>query len=402
MTETLFNLLQKITADIATVQTEVAILCGYISAGDFNAQSNKENNSYALTTPKEEPMEIKLKGVSINSKPRADGRFQGYVMHSGKRQYFYAETYQAVAEKVRQFIQEGQCSQNKRTKKKINSPTFGEFLSIWLEIYKKPNLKITSFSSIVSVLKPAVNLFNDRLLCSISSEDVQKLLLSIKATRVRGLCLMHLNALFQKAKLKGIIKRNPCEAVEIKRHKSKHVKSLTLDETKIFLDLTFNSPYFLLYRFLISTGLRIGEALALQRSDIDFIKGTVSISKNVVFIKGKRIEQSTPKTEAGNRIVPISMQMCDELAELKTDLLFPYTYNSIRCALSRIDKKVDFHVTLHILRHTYATRLEEAGISPKVKQYLLGHASLEMTQNKYTDIQIQYLETISDSIRKLF
>ena len=68
--------------------------------------------------------------------------------------------------------------------------------------------------------------------------------------------------------------------------------------------------------------------------------------------------------------------------------------------MDRIAKKTGLNVTLHILRHTYATRLEEAGIAPKLKQYLLGHASLEMTQNTYTDIQTDYVYTLSDKIRQ--
>ena len=347
-------------------------------------------------------MKIQLDGVSINSKPRADGRYQGYVIVDGKRKYFYGKTYEAVTEKVQKFLQGGKIPQTKIIDNKRNSPTFGEFLDSWIEIYKKPNLKASSFESLKTMLKPALNAFKDKKIGAISSDEIQKMLVTLSAPRVRDLCLMHLNAIFNKARIKGIVKRNPCEAVEIKKHKSKHVKSLTPEETQTVFDLAEGSPYYLLYRFLVATGLRIGEALALRHSDVDFDKCMVTVSKNVVFVKGTRIEQDTPKTEAGNRIVPVPGPICKELAAVKTELLFPFTYNSAHCALRRIDKKVDFHVTLHVLRHTYATRLEEAGIPPKVKQYLLGHSSLEMTQNTYTDIQAQFVNSLSDRIRKLF
>ena len=54
-----------------------------------------------------------------------------------------------------------------------------------------------------------------------------------------------------------------------------------------------------LITFLLETGLRIGEALALTYADIDFEQKTVSVSKNVVFIEGKRIDQDTTKSAAG-------------------------------------------------------------------------------------------------------
>ena len=59
-------------------------------------------------------------------------------------------------------------------------------------------------------------------------------------------------------------------------------------------------------------------------------------------------------------------------------------------------------MSLHVLRHTYATRLEEAGIPAKVKQYLMGHSSLDMTENVYTDTQKAYVERVSDKIRQIF
>ncbi len=71
-------------------------------------------------------------------------------------------------------------------------------------------------------------------------------------------------------------------------------------------------------------------------------------------------------------------------------------------ATERIAKETGLNVTLHILRHTYATRLEEGNIQPKLKQYLLGHASLEVTQNIYTDTTTEYLESVSGKIQNVF
>ena len=118
---------------------------------------------------------------------------------------------------------------------------------------------------------------------------------------------------------------------------------------------------------------------------------SVTINKNVAFINGKRIVQDTPKSEAGNRIIPIPADICRELKEIQTENLFPCTYNAAKKALEKIAKGLDIKMTLHTFRHTYATRLKEAGIPAKVKQYLFGHASLEMTQNTYTDIQTAYI-----------
>lgn len=216
------------------------------------------------------------------------------------------------------------------------------------------------------------------------------------------MCKIYLNQIFKKALVQGIIKINPCDAVEIKNHKPQKKVALTRGEQETFLEAAKQTKYDLLFRFLVATGLRIGEALALLKTDVDFEKSTVTVSKNIVFIRGKRIEQDTPKSKAGNRTVPIPLELCEELKSIATVNLFPYTYNAVKCAIDRISQNTGLNVTLHILRHTYATRLEEFGIPAKVKQYLMGHSSIEMTQNVYTDVQQDYIESVSNKVRKCF
>lgn len=358
----------------------------------------------ALAAPTEVQMLINLKGVSISSKPRRDGRFQGCVMQSDGKKYFYGATREEVAFKIKLFFKEERTGEKQEKKKKQKySPTFAEFADKWIETYKLPNLKPSSMTTVRYSLQPAYEAFGKKKLTAITVDDVQELLLSITATRKRDLCKLNLNQIFKKALVQRIIKYNPCDAVEIKKHKSTHKRAMTVDEQAIFLQEAKKTKYDLLFRFLLASGLRIGEALALTPAD--FCRDSVHVSKNVVFIRGKRIEQDTPKTEAGNRTVPISEALVAEILATATGEnapLFADTYNAAKCAIDRIARSTGIHVTLHILRHTYATRLEEAGIPPKVKQYLMGHASLQMTQVVYTDIQQKYVETMSESIKNLF
>ena len=152
---------------------------------------------------------------------------------------------------------------------------------------------------------------------------------------------------------------------------------------------------------LLTSGLRIGEALALTSDDIDTSNGTVSVTKNRVFVDGKEIFQSTTKSAAGNRIVPVPMSVLNYFKD-KTGRIFPRKYSGVRTAFRRLSRSANIEVSPHILRHTYATRLEESGLTPKAKQYLLGHSSVKMTQNTYTDIQNDYILTFKDKIEGLF
>ena len=353
-----------------------------------------------LTTPTEGQMLINIDGVSINSKPRKDGRFQGYVTENTGKLYFYGHTREEVAAKISKYLKEAHTPPKRKPPDK-KMPTFGEFYEKWLELYKKPNLKPSSITNIVDTLKPALAELSGERLDKITTDDVQKLLLSINAPVSREKCKVNLNQIFTKAQKSGLIKINPCDNLEIRKPKEKHVEGLTPERQRTFVEETAASKYSLLFRFMLATGVRVGEALALYKSDVDFERRTVSITKDVVFIKGERIEQP-PKTDAAVRTLPLSEELCREVRELPGELLFPFTYNAVRIAIEKIEKQVGFKVTAHMLRHTYSDRLEEAGIPPKVKQYLMGHAKLDTTQNKYTEAQKHYVDAHSEAIRRLF
>lgn len=352
-----------------------------------------------MTTPTEGQMLINMQGVSINTKPRRDGRYQGYVTEANGKRYFYGKNREEVAAKISNYLKEAHTPQRKKRSKTL--PTFGEFYCKWLDLYKKTNLKPSSITNIVDTLKPALAKFNGMQIDKITTDTVQELLLSITAPVSREKCKVNLNQIFTKAQRIGLIKINPCENLEIKKPKEKHIQGLTPKQQQQFIEFTTGSKYSLLFRFMLATGDRVSEALALYKTDINFEECTISITKDVVFIRRQRIEQP-PKTEAAVRTLPLSEELCRELHELPEELLFPYTYNAVRIAIEKIEKQLGFKVTAHVLQHTYSDRLEEAGIPPKVKQYLMGHTKLDTTQNKYTEAQKHYVEAHSEAIRRLF
>lgn len=353
------------------------------------------NNGGALATPKESQMMIQMSGVSINAKPRKDGRYQGYVLRDGEKRYFYGRSREEVAGKIKQFLQDGAPKRKKRT---VSTPKFADYAEQWVERYKSPNLKPKSVESLRWALKKAVDALGDRQIGTITTDDLQAFFMSMPPSRSRDLCAVYVGQLFRKAHATGIIKRNPYEQVEMKKHEAKKRHALTPEEQAAFLAATSSSVHSLLFRFLLATGLRIGEALALTPSDIGV--DTVTVNKDIVFIDGKAIVQP-PKSKAALRTVPLPHDLCEELPKTG-ERLFPVSYNAVRVAMRKASKKLGFEVSAHILRHTYATRLEEAGIPPKVKQYLMGHATLHMTEDVYTDAQSHYIESVSDRIRGLF
>ena len=334
-----------------------------ISIGNGLATSEKEDNQ----------MLINVHGVHVSKKIRKDGRFQGYCTIAGQKVFCYGKSVEEVTKKIAAVVGKG-------------------------------IIKPTTLQNIRDVLKPAVSKLGEKDINAINTEDLQKLLIGISSDRARDLCLTYLNQLFKKAQQLGSIKKNPCEAVEVRKHKSGHRNALTRQQQAEFMEAVKKIPARPLFIFLLQTGLRIGEALALTYADIDFEQKTVTVNKDVVFIEGKRIDQNTPKSAAGVRTIPVPEEAMHLISRNANGaaLVFPYTYAGARSALRRVSSVLGYDVTAHMLRHTYATRLEEAGLSPKVKQYLLGHSTSRMTQDVYTHIQSDFIKEKAELIRSAF
>ena len=368
------------------------------------AEKKKEQEKERAAAAKERQMLIDLSGISVSTKPRADGRYQGYYTHDGKKHYVYGKSEQEVKIKIELYLKNGLPKKKKAAEQKKAAPTVSEWLEKWIELYKAPNLKPSTLKNMRASIKVAEERLGEKRLAQVTAEELQELLLGIGGGRSRELMRGYLDQAFRKAVTSGYIPRNPCDALELKRHKAARRNALTVAQQELFIEEAKGLKMQALLLFLLSTGLRIGEALALTYGDIDFGRKSVRVSKNVVFIEGERIEQDAPKSEAGNRIVPIPegvLSLLDAGADKEAEV-FPFTYSAVRNCFRRISEKLGISVSPHVLRHTYATRLEEAGITPKLKQYLMGHSTLEMTQNTYTEVQAAYLEAQSGEIRGAF
>lgn len=335
-----------------------------------------------------------LPGVSITSKPRRDGRYQGYCISGDIKTYFYGRTQEEVAVKIKHFLQSGGV--RKRKKRKDAVPTFGEYAEKWYRLYKEPLLKPGSLRTVRYSIKPALDAWRDRKLNTITTDDAQEVANAMTSPVFRKLFVTYGKDIFKRAMQSGFVKSNPFELVAIVPPKKRHRAALTREQQAALVEHVQDKPYDLITRFLLATGLRIGEALALTKADIK--DGRVYVSKNLVRLNRQDIVQDAPKTAAGNRAVPISRELEVELLAQPGNRLFTRTQGVIAGNFRTVSAKVGFHVSAHILRHTYATRLEEAGVPAKVAQYLMGHATIQMTKDVYTDVQDRYIKTFDERV----
>ena len=304
-------------------------------------------------------------------------------------------------------------------KEKPTITTYRELVALWWESYKntiKPNSQ-QSMEGIVRLhILPAFGDYKlDKLTTPIIQQQVNKW--ADKANKgEKGAYANYsfLNNINRRILQYGVtmqaIKHNPARDVIIprkQRNKEHKVKFFSNQELKQFLDYLDNldqSSYenffdYVLYKTLLASGCRIGEALALEWSDIDLKKGIISISKTL----NRYQETNTPKSKAGLREIDIDKATVSLLKQYKKrqqvqswqlgrseGIVFtPFTTKYAYACLLR--KRLQSHfkaagvpdISFHGFRHTHATIMLYAGIEAKDLQYRLGHSNISMTLNTY-------------------
>lgn len=197
----------------------------------------------------------------------------------------------------------------------------------------------------------------------------------------------------------------------------KAVECFTLDEQKKIEQAvqSSNKRYMIGVLIALYTGLRIGELIALEWSDIDFDNRLLDVNKTCHYAKnavGKfsRIIES-PKTESSNRVVPLPKQLIPILKELKKQSKSQIVIANNEKDISVRTYQRNFAMVLkslgiphrgfHSLRHTFATRALECGMDVKTLSEILGHKNPTITLNRYAHSLLGHKKDMMDRLGKM-
>lgn len=225
-----------------------------------------------------------------------------------------------------------------------------------------------------------------------------------------------------------------------------HRKALTVPEQKLFLDFLRreNTPYhhwYPVFSVMVNTGMRVGEITGLRWEDVDFEENLIEVNHTLVYYNhadnGCYFSIHTPKTAAGKRVIPmldevreafleekryqeLSQLACKAVVDGYTDFIFINRFGNVQhqgtlnkalrriirdCNDEQFEKNGKNPILLprfscHSLRHTFTTRLVEAGVNLKVIQDTLGHKDFSTTMDVYTDVTKELRQREFDNLQE--
>lgn len=355
-----------------------------------------------------------------------------------------AEAQKALRDALAEYEKIGQVFQPSKM-------SFSDYLDFWVENYVLINCRHNTqkvYGQIINLhIKPNIGRFK---LSSLTPAILQNFINSkyqegYSLTTIRMMKTLLYSTLKYAIFPCQYIKENPVQYIKIPKKKEEQATNLMKDKViskeqfeKIIENL--DPCYHLVYLIAYYTGCREGEILALTWNDINFKTQEISIDKTMIKI-GNTFYLGDPKTKSSKRKIKIGNLLINILKKWKIEqmenklhygqhyenyyekaitreiteekegkpLFFICTktngkfikVENLQHSVKKIKKALGTSFTFHHLRHTFATRLIESGVNPKVVQAILGHKDIKMTLQIYTQVtdkmKAQAIEVLENS-----
>ncbi len=301
-----------------------------------------------------------------------------------------------------------------------------DWLIQWLENYIRSSVKVRTYERYRLIIEQHIKdkiggmELND-LSPLVLQQFITGLLQSGNRKTGKGLSANSVNAIIsviqsslKTAHLLGLTQEYTADKLKRPKLKEKPVECFTLAEQKKIEQaiIIMNGKKDKLYGILLClySGLRIGELIALQWSDIDFAKGILTVSKSCHDGKDGLIIDE-PKTTTSRRVIPLPKQLLPFLKGIKKKSNSPFVVSangksvSIRSyqrSFELLLKKLNIpHKGFHSLRHTFATRAIECGMDVKTLSEILGHKNPTVTLNRYAHSLMEHKADMMNRLGKL-
>jgi len=342
---------------------------------------------------------------------RKDGRYEGrYVIgktEAGKTRfgYVYARQYSEarrllVQRKAERLACAGSGNALRRER------TLEEWMTYWLENELLGSVKVSSYQTYLRQMnRHLLPVLGHYALSELTPGAIHDFMEELRAggladNTIRGVFRL-LSAAMRFAFEEGIIPKNPCRKLRVRREEQAEQRVLDRREQEK-LRTAASGKKDLPALLSLYTGMRLGEVCALKWSDIDWDKRTITVRRTVQRVAqmkktegGKTVLMiGTPKSAHSHRVLPVPEFLLKHLRVLSREkYVSEYIFGAasraaeprtVQRRFQRLMKQLGLaDVHFHTLRHSFATRLLELGVDIKTVSALLGHGSARTTLDFY-------------------
>jgi integrase len=341
---------------------------------------------------------------------RADGRWVSYFRApDGRKKFFTGATRAQVKDRLAEAQRQASAGQLVVGR---DQPV-DQYLQRWLADAVLHSVRPKTYENYDLCVRRLLPHIGRLRLRALTPEHVQhalgKLLEGGLAPRTVRQVHMVLRRALKQAVLWRILPSNPSDAVSPPRAGRKEIRTLSEEGVRHLLEVAADTRHHAVWVFLVTTGVRLGEALGLKWSDIDFAERRAHIRRALQRQRGAGLVFVEPKTAKSRRTVPIPPETLAILIDHRLaqeadrreagsqweehDLVFsspmgrPIDMPFLSLIFHRALKRAGLpHHRIHDLRHTAATHLLTRHVHPKIVQDMLGHSTIAITLDTYSHV----------------
>ncbi len=355
---------------------------------------------------------LKGKELGIGITQRKDGRYSAkFKSKSGKR----IEKYFEKLAEARKWLSEAKYEDTHGDISSSTDMTVDAWFNYWITEIKAKTVRWSTLNSYKDRYNKNIKeLIGNMIISDVKPMHCQNVMNVMDNDGYSGSSMARtkatLSAMFSDACENELIASNPAtKSVKCAKKPENSAMDLTLDDQEKLLAAAKESINYDHFLFILQTGVRSSELRGLKWDDIDFQNRIIHIRRNVTYdSSNNRFVTGELKTHSGQRDIPmtqtayellvrikrrqekqkykvISFEFADHVFLNRNCKLLPNS-NYDRC-LEKICHKAGIEkISMHTLRHTFATRCIESGMKPKTLQKILGHANISMTMDLYVHV----------------
>lgn len=266
--------------------------------------------------------------------------------------------------------------------------------------YKKSYIKFRTYERYISLIPRITQFFGNIDIEKISTKDLQTFIKWLSEEKKLSNSSIKIHIMFLKSVICYFDADKKFNKLFFPKEKKKNIKVYTDEEIVKIKKYIFEEDHLqncLGELIAIYTGMRLGEILALQWSDIHFNEGFINVSKSIYRRKNEGMIIASPKALASYRQIPLHPKLKEVLRKFRSHCVSDYvvganegkkikSFRTLQAHNEKMCEKIGVESKgMHAYRHYFATHLIKRTNQVKLVSECLGHSNILITQNIYNN-----------------